>query len=479
MHRFFSGVLAGGLLLVLAGCASPDGLAPAARLTDVTTLHAGQTLAAGGPGDAAWPTADWWHALGDPQLDALVAEALADNPDVDAAQARVRAAEAASGALGAALGPSIAGSAAISGAHLPGTVLPDPIGGHFGWLRYGYASFKWDPDLWGGKRAAWEAAVGQALASEVDMHATRLALSTSVARAYAQFGYAWRQQTLASDQLKRAQEARALTAERFDAGIGGRLALRRSEAEVAQDQRQLAAARQAADAARITLAVLLGKGPDRGLALTVPAALEPARLALPPDLPAELLGRRPDLVAARWRVEAANRDIDAAKAQFLPNISLGVLVGLAAKGAESLLSLPARFYEFGPAVSLPIFDSGRLRANLAGRDAAYDLTVATYNKVLVAALGQVADHTRALQGLAAQIAAQQQSLQAARDAWELAEQRYRAGVGSFLDALDVRRDLLQAEQALAALQAQQLDRSIELIAALGGGWRAVQAAHYP
>lgn len=476
MRRFFLNLLAcGSALALLAGCASSDGLVPVGRLTDVGALHAEKSLAAAVHNDAAWPAADWWRQLGDPQLDALIDEALAGNPDVDAARARVRAAAAASEAQRAALGLQVAGAASIAGARLPGTVLPAPIGGHFGWMSYGYASFKWDPDLWGGQRAAWAAAVGQQQASAVDVQAARLMVSTAVARAYAQFGNAGRQQALATQELQRARQAQALTAERLKAGLGDQLALQRSDAEVALDERQLAGARQAVAAARIEVAVLLGQGPDRGLALTVPAVLTPARLALPPDLPAELLGRRPDLVAARWRVEAARSDIAAAKAKFLPNISLGALAGLAAKGSETLLSLPARFYEFGPALSLPIFDSGRLRANLAGRDAAYDAAVAHYNQTLVAALGQVADQTQALQGLAAQVAAQQQSLAAARAAERLAEQRYRAGVGSFLDALDVRRDLLQAEQGLAALQAQQLEHSIELVAALGGGYRAVES----
>lgn len=459
--------------LLLAACATPDGLAPSGELLAPGAVAATRSLAAVTYSAAQWPARNWWKTLGDPALDALVAEALRDNPDLDAAQARAAAAQAAAGLAAAARLPSAAASASVSGSRLPGTVLPPPMGGHFGWLKYGYADFKWDIDLWGGKRAAWEAAVGQAQAAEVDLQAARLTVAAAVVRAWARLGLAFQQQDLAADELSRAERVRELTRQRVDAGISSRLQLKRSDAEVAQAQGAQAAAARAVDATRIALARLLGKGPDRGLQLQRPQQpLAPAALQLPPDVPAQLLGRRPELVAARWRVEAAARDIHAARTQFLPNISISALAGLAARGGDTLLQLPARFFQVGPALSLPLFDGGRLRANLAGRDAEYDGAVAHYNQALVAAVNEVAAHVHDLQGLATQVAAQERALVAARDAWELAEQRYRAGVGSFLEALDVRRELLQAEQGLAALQGEQVDVSLQLMQALGGGYQA-------
>lgn len=459
--------------LLLGACATPDGLAPRGALLAPDEVLATHSLAAVTYSAARWPAPNWWTALGDPGLDALVAEALHDNPDLELAQSRADAAQAAAGLAAAGRLPSATASASISGSHLPGTVLPPPMGGHFGWLQYGYARFKWDIDLWGGQRAAWEAAVGRAQAAEVDLQAARLTLAAAVARAWARLGYAFQQQGLADAELRRAIHVRDLTGQRVDAGISNRLQLERSDAGVAQAQGAQAAAARAVDAARIALSRLLGKGPDRGLRIERPRQpLAPAVLQLPPDVPAQLLGRRPDLVAGRWRVEAAARDIRAARTAFLPNISISALVGLAARGGDALLQLPARFFQVGPAISLPLFDGGRLRADLAGRDADYDGAVARYNQTLVAAVGEVAGHVHDLQGLALQVRAQEQALAAARAAWDLAEQRYRAGVGSFLEALDVRRDLLQAEQGLAALQAEQVDVSLQLMQALGGGYRA-------
>src|SRR6185437_5055799 len=153
-----------------------------------------------------------------------------------------------------------------------------------------------------------------------------------------------------------------------------------------------ATSRNATSNARISLAVLLGKGPDRGLQIAPPAGSKPVSLAVPPDLVANLLGRRPDLVAARWRVEAAAHDIKAAKAQFMPNLNISAMAGFLAIGDNvPLFQLPARTYSVGPALSLPLFDGKRLRAGLGARDALYDEAVANYNQTLVRAVNQVAD----------------------------------------------------------------------------------------
>ncbi|HET7267314.1 MAG TPA: efflux transporter outer membrane subunit [Oleiagrimonas sp.] len=470
--RLFPLVAACAMAVLLGACASSQGIKPSGHMIDAGSLHAERSLAGAALTRATWPRANWWTALGDPQLDALIAEALKHNPDIAIASARARKAAAKARIVDAGRKPGVKASASISGAHLPSTLVPAPLGGHFGWIKYGYLGFNWDLDLWGGKRAAWEAAVDQAHAAVVDTHAARLMVSVNVARAYAQLGYAFKQQAIAREELKRARGAHKLTAQRVHAGIDSKLQLKRGDAEVALAREQLAKAGHQVDAARVALSVLLGQGPDRGLDIRRPQLLTPARVAVPANLPANLLGRRPDLVAARWRVEAAGQGIKAAKARFLPNISLGAMAGLVNKGGDTLFQLPARFFQIAPAISLPIFDGGRLRANLSGTDATYDLAVATYNKTLIGAINQVANELNGLQSLKAQVAAQQQALQAAREAWELSEQRYKAGVGSYLEALNVRQQLLKAEQAAAALHARQVDLSIQLIHALGGGFHA-------
>ncbi|MEO7068029.1 MAG: efflux transporter outer membrane subunit [Rhodanobacter sp.] len=456
------------LTLALAGCANSDGLRPSGSLLDPTTLKAEQSLAAVRAPATPWPASDWWTGLGDAQLNALITEALQDNPSLAEADARARGAQAQADVANAARLPSINASASVSGARIPATVIP---GGHFNVAKYGYASFKWGLDLWGGKRAAWQAALGATRAADVEAQAARVELSGNVARAYAQLGYAFVQQDLSGAEWQRATTARKLTQQRVSAGIDNQIQLNQGDAEVASAEQQQALAKRAVDAARSALSVLLGKGPDRGRSIARPQQLQPSALAVPDNLSVGLLGHRADLVAARWRVEGLEKNIKAAKTEFLPNISLGAMAGVIRLGGGNPLTLPARFYQFGPSISLPIFDGGRLRANLAGQDAQYDVAVAQYNQALVGALNQVADDVSAAQSLQEQLAAAQRARHAARQAWDLAQQRYRAGIGSYLESLSVRQQLLIAERDVAALQAQQVDLSVQLIQALGGGYR--------
>lgn len=456
----------------LAGCASSSGLRPSGELLDPVALAMQRTLGNDPASADAWPSEDWWTGLGDAQLSGLVEEALKGNPDLSAADARARQALALAGAADADRGPAINANASLNGQRQPTSVVPaDSGGGTFGLTKAVNLSFSWGLDLWGGKRAAWAAAVGQARAADIDARAARIEVSTNVARAYAQLGYAYAQDDVARAEQSRAAQVLTLTRQRVAKGIDNELQRKRAESDVASADQQQAAAAWSIASARIALAVLLGRGPDRGLDIARPHLLLPTTVAMPANLPADLLGRRADLVAARWQVAAASQNILAAKAQFLPNLSISALAGFAAQGGATLFSAPSRAYQVQPAISLPIFDGGRLRASLAGQNASYDLAVAYYNKTLIGALNQVADHLNAAQSLQLQVKAQQRALDLARESWQLAERRYQSGVGSYLEALSVRQQLLAADQRVAALHAQQVDLSVQLIQALGGGFR--------
>jgi NodT family efflux transporter outer membrane factor (OMF) lipoprotein len=459
-----------GLTFALAGCATSGGLHTNGTSIDPASLKADRSFANVQVSDAAWPKEDWWTGLGDPQLNTLIAEALHDSPTLAVADARARAAQAEAGAADAARDPTFNVGGSVAEARIP-TTLPPLGNGHMAAAKYVYGSFKWDLDLWGGHRAAWEAALGQERAADIDAQAARVELSTNVARAYVQLGYAYAQQDVAIAELKRANDARDLTRQRVTAGIDNQMQLKQSDSEVASAEGQKAQADRAIDAARSSLAVLLGKGPDRGRDIARPQLLPPSTLTVPSNVPVELIGHRADLVAARWRVEASSKNITSAKAQFMPDVNIGALAGLISLGGGNLFQLPARFYEVAPAISLPIFDGGRRRANLNSTDAQYDLAVAQYNQTLVSAVNEVSDDYDALHSVQQEIDAQQRALDAANDAWRLAQQRYKAGIGSYLEALSVRQELLAAEQGMATLHAQQSDLNVQLIQALGGGFR--------
>ncbi|WP_256777389.1 MULTISPECIES: efflux transporter outer membrane subunit [unclassified Stenotrophomonas] len=463
-------VLLSVLALALAACASSRGLAPHGRLLDPDSLQTQRTLAASGLSQPGWPATDWWRALGDPQLDALIAEGLQRNPGLDAADARLRQARAQIGTAHADRLPKLSASGGYTGVRLPESMVGDELGGSYAGSGQAYLSFSYGIDLWGGKRAAWEAAVDSGHAAEVDAQAARLNLSAAIAEAYAQLGYAWTLHDVASEELARSQKTLDLTRQRRTAGIDSDLQTRQAEARIPAAQQQRQAAQQQIDEARTALAALVGQGPDRGLQIVRPQMLNPLALQLPGVLPSELLGRRPDIVAARWRVEAAGREIHAAKAQFYPSLNLTALGGVVSSEVDQLLKSGSTFAFLGPALSLPIFDGGRLRANLDKTDAQYDLAVADYNQSVVNALRDVADQVNAVRSLADQAAAQAQAVSTARAAHDLADQRYRAGIGSYLDVLSVEEQLLASQQRLAELQSRQILVSVRLSQALGGGF---------
>lgn len=463
------------LSLLLAACASTGDLAPQGKLLNAENLES-QRAIQGVARKADWPAADWWRRLGDPQLDALIDETLQGSPDLAIAEARVRSAEAQTLGADAARDARVDLQASIQGARIPETVLPAPIGGHYASPKIIGLKGSYHFDLWGGDRAAWESALGRQRAAEVDVQAARLTLAVNVAETYAALGEAFANLDIAQQERERSRRVRDLTKQLADAGIASISQYKQADAVAASAEQKLAQAAHAVDAERSALAVLLGKGPDRGLDIARPRPLDGGALALPVNLEANLLGRRPDVVAARWRVEASARDIDVAKAAFYPNINLSATVGTAAMHAADLFTGASRLALFAPAVSLPLFDGGRLRAGLAGRDAEYDLAVAQYNKTLVTAVNQVALEVQSLQSLDAQLAAQKQAVDAAREAWDFAMQRYRRGIGSYVEALSAQQTVLVSEQTFNALQAQKVAASVRLVQALGGGYEDKTAA---
>ncbi|MDR9751299.1 efflux transporter outer membrane subunit [Pseudomonas sp. SZMC_28357] len=460
------------LAMSLAGCANFSGLHSEGVSLEAKNLQAGQSLSGVTLSPAAWPTSDWWKSLGDPQLDGLIREALKDSPDMQIADARAHQANAAAYAAEAERLPTVDASAGISRSRLARDQDPSGQGGRYSTLRSVGATFNYNFDLWGGQRAAWEAALGEARAAEVDQQAAQLTLAADVARAYSDLGQAYIVHDIAQEDLKRTRQMLDLSQRRLSSGIDSQYQFQQTESLEASSQASLVDAEKRLNSAKIALAVLLGKGPDRGNEIARPNVLNASAVALPSTLPAELLGRRPDLVAARWRVEAASKNIDASKTRFYPNLNLSAAAGAESLLGDAMFGSASRFFNIAPTVSLPIFDGGRLRADLDARDADYDLAVAQYNKSLVKALGDVSDSINQLRDIGRQIAAQQHATEIAQDSYNTVVQRYGSGIGNYLDVLSIEQQLLQAQRELANLNAERIDLSIQLMQALGGGFSA-------
>jgi NodT family efflux transporter outer membrane factor (OMF) lipoprotein len=464
------------LLLALAGCASTHGLKPQAAMTGADSLAADRALDGARIDAAAWPAQDWWTRFGDPQLDRLMSEALAGSPSLKLALARARQASALADAAGAARAPRVDSGLSATRERFPARgLVPPPVAGGWDTTDQLQATLSWDIDFWGKNRAAFEQALGQARAAAVDAQAARLALSVDTAHAYVQLMRAYQQLDVAQATVQQRETVLALTRDRNAAGIDSRLELKQAEAAVPAARERLAQLNETIALTRDQIAALLGQGPDRGLAIERPAAMASAEATLPSQVPSQLLGRRPDVVAQRWRVQAARRGIDVAQSKFYPDVNLAAFVGFQSLGTSGFLSLGNREIGVGPALSLPLFDAGQRRADLAAADAQYDVAVEQYNQTLSDALREVVDQLSSFRSVSQQRAEQQQALAASRDAYDLATLRYREGVGNYLQVLSAEAPLLEQEGLEVDLRARALDLSINLVRALGGGLEPPQA----
>ena len=344
--------------MVLAGCANYHGLNPQGISLDAQQLKAGHSFKNVSVTPAAWPEKEWWSRLGDQQLNSLVAQALRDSSDMQVASARTHQATAAARSANAARMPSLDANGDVTRSRLSRSHDPSGQGGRYSTERDLNLTFNYTFDLWGGQRAAWEAALGEARAAEVDGQAARLTLAGDVARAYSNLGHAFQVRDLSQEDLQRTRKMLDLSKRRLASGIDSHYQFQQTESLEASAQEQLIDAEKQLNSARIALAVLLGKGPDRGQEITRPNRLAPGAVALPSTLPADLLGRRPDVVAARWRVEAASKNIAAAKTRFYPNLNLTAAAGTQSLLGDALFGSASRFFNIAPALTLPILMAG-------------------------------------------------------------------------------------------------------------------------
>lgn len=455
------------MTLLLAGCATPD-TAPLARLRGAATLQVGQSMGQLTMA-AAWPTEQWWQRYGDPQLNALIDEALMQSPTLNMAQARVRQAQAMTGRASAAGEPQLAladkNTRQLFSAH--GTTAP-PVAGQWKWVNEASLNGVLEFDFWGKNRAAIEAAVGLRRAAEVDACAARLVLVTSVLRSYVHLQQAYQQLDVASATLLRRERLLALTQQRVKASIDSGVDLKQAEAALPAVRVQIAQIRESIQLRRTELGALSGQGPERGMALARPSLHETRLSLLPGDVPAQLIGRRPDVVAQRWRVEAAGQEIAYARAQFYPNISLTAFVGLQSLGFPNFDVAASRIGGIGPALSLPIFDGGRLCSNLALRDAEYDFAVEQYNATVIDAMRDVVSQLLSLRAIEEQQALQRDAVRTADQAYALAVRRYRSGIGNYAQVLLSELQKLASEGQQSDLDMRAIELDIGLARALGG-----------
>ncbi len=450
--------------VLFAGCVLPPKEAPRPRQL------AGDAV--GLTGAAAQPAAlGWWDSFQDPQLDRLIRQGAEDNPTLAQVQARVGEALAQAQSAHAGLLPSANLDASALYQRAPGNyVIPQPLAGHSFWMGQAGMSLGWDLDFWGRQADAVHRAQALTQSARLDVDNARLMLAGAVTQAYIELYREYALSDIAERSEAQRQNIVDITRRRVAAGLDTQLELRQAEGQLPQARVARAQARAAADLAVHQLATLTGQGAEGYASILRPALQVDAALPVPEALPINLLARRPDVLSARLAVEAADDGRMAAKAAFYPDVSLRALAGIGAFGMNNLVQWSARGYGAGPLVSLPLFDGGRLRAEYRGKEAELDGAIAGYNDTVLHAVQQTADQITRLEALAREQVDQQQTLQANEAAYRLAEERYRAGLASYLTVLNAETQVLTARQAMVDIQTGQAVARVTLLLAVGGSF---------
>lgn len=413
----------------------------------------------------------WWTAFGDAQLDRLVADAIAGNPRLEVALARVAQAQAVLATRDAENGPDVTFDGSAQIARLSGRyTIPPPYAGTVRFLGTAQANLNWNLDLFGRQKAAIAGARASVQAAALDVAAARLAIAGSVVQTYIDLALAEGQATIARRTIATRQDSLRLVNVRLANRLASNLDASAARTLLAQAQAALARANGNRARAVNALAALAGRGPDYAATIRPVTLNLDSALPVPATVPADLIARRADIAAAQARIAAAAAGRQVARRAFYPNVNLAALAGFQAIGLGNLLNLDAGTAGAGPAIHLPIFDNGRLKADLAGATAGLDLATADYNDRVVGAVREAADAIAAIRAVGEERTRVGQVVRGFGETNRLNAVRVASGLDSKLSLVDTDVRLLEAEQTQITLVAEAARQRVALVLALGGGF---------
>jgi NodT family efflux transporter outer membrane factor (OMF) lipoprotein len=451
--------------LLLCACISSHYAPPKERALSPSDLGLSAAL-------APVARAEWWAAYQDPQLDQLLRGALADNPTLAQSLARVRKAQAEAAAVHSDSWPSITYDATETrerfSAYDP---IPPPYGGSPRWDGRETFNLSWDLDFWGRQAALVRQANNLSDAAALDSAGARLAIAGAVVRSYLELDRAYALADVAQGAEQQRLQILAITQRRLRAGLDTTVELRQAEGAVADVRVDLTHVHAELNRAVHMLAALTGQGATAYDKIERPRLRANAALELPGSLPFDLLARRPDVLAAHSRIASARGGLAAAKAAFYPDIDLLAFAGTSAIGFDNLFRGSARTYGLGSALHLPVFDAGKLRAIYRDNAADVDLAVSTYNQTVLEAVRQTADQISDIVELNSGLQRQQQSLDAAEEAFRLAAERYKAGLITYLSVLTTETEVLAARRARVELLSARDVARVSLLIDVGGDFQ--------
>ena len=458
------------IALLGAACA---GLPPKQKPVQLSSAVPLDGLEATGGGD--WPAAEWWKRYQDPSLDRLIELAVASSPTLANAHARFDSARQAVRIAGAASGVRVDANADIDRQRLSDNGLFPPRLLGFTWYNQSDLGLQatYTFDWWGKQRDAVEAAMDQAHAAQADRSAAALMLESSIADAY--FGWQADQSriALARERAEIVEREAAISAARVRADLDAADNNNRSDLALAAAREQIAGLQGSAELRVVALAALVGRSiADLPMLQARPLPALPSNL--PDDVKIDLIARRADIIASRWRVEAAERNRDSARAEFFPDVTINALLGLSSIDVGRLLEYGSRVPQASAAIHLPLFDAGRLKARYGATQAAIDSAVASYQDTVVGAARDVAMQASTQAQIAAERTQRVLQVDAARQLQSSAAARVRQGITDSRAELTATESLMEQRDALLQLDAAALSADIALQRALGGGYASPQ-----
>jgi NodT family efflux transporter outer membrane factor (OMF) lipoprotein len=417
--------------------------------------------------------ADWWTTLNDPDLTALVGEAMRNNYDLKSAVAAVRAARAQLGIARAALGPQIDALGGFSRSK-PGDEVAAGASGERDTYRAGFDA-AWEIDLFGGTRRSTEAAKAAWQSKEAGLADVKISMAAETARSYVLLRTAQQRLNVARENLKIQQETFDLLQSKFDSGLIGELSFQQARYNLESTRATVPSLETAVEQSLNALAVLTGALPgslhDR---LATLKGIPGATLENVTGIPADLLRRRPDIRVAERALAAQTAKIGIAKSDFFPKLTLNGSIGLEALSFDTLGNSGNDFYSFGPGIKWAIFHMGSIRNNIKVQKAGQEQALAAYEKAVLVAVQETRDALTAFRNEQQRMTALDAAATAARTAAELADDRYKNGLEDFQTMLEAQRARLSFEDQLVQSQSAVTQNLISLYKALGGGWTQMQ-----
>lgn len=471
--------------LLLSACAAPEFRQPAVATAaafkesqqlapgDTRTALDGTTWKVGTPAEAQ-PRGEWWRAFGDPSLDALIAEATANNQSLAVAAARVRQARAIAGIaeadrvpqIGVGVGAQRARLSPLEAQLAPGTPVA-PTNTYSARLSASY-----EVDLFGRVSSNVAAARGDAGAVEATWRSVLLSLQADVAQTYLRLRALDAELATVEQTVRLREESVRVTGRRFELGDIGEFDLARARTELSTARAEAIGLQRQRTTAEHALAVLLGKPASNFSAPARPLEDGAALPLIPAGLPSTLLERRPDIAGAQRTMEAANARIGVARSAMFPALSIGADGGGVAGTFADVFKWSSRSWLLGASLAMPLIDGGRNRANVTRSEAALEEAVGSYRQSVLNAFAEVEDNLAGLRILAGQSFETEQALVSARRSADLAQKLYDAGRSGYLELLDAQRNLASVQRSAVQLRGERAVTTVALIRALGGGWDA-------